>query len=236
MQIDTAFESRRLAEEYRARTDGELLELAADFADLTEPAQQALRQEMQIRRLGDPTAPRAASEVQQSHSIARKNFDLLAGPLANSYVVPSDPAEHDDQEDDSPRDYTWKTLLCECSEVTEAQQLSDALARAGIESWIEALPHYSIGIGNPRVLVAADQLDRAREIAARPIPQQLIDDSKDEVPDFTAPVCPKCGASDPVLESVNPSNSWQCEQCGAQWTDPAEVVEGKAVKSGEQPS
>jgi ribosomal protein L37AE/L43A len=42
-----------------------------------------------------------------------------------------------------------------------------------------------------------------------------------EVPDFEPPVCPKCGAEDPLLESVDPLNTWLCEICGEQWTDPA---------------
>src|ERR1700691_3621672 len=59
MHTDPANEWLRLAEEYRAKSDDELLELAADFGDLTESAQQALRQEMQSRKLGDPRAATA---------------------------------------------------------------------------------------------------------------------------------------------------------------------------------
>ena len=226
MQADPIFEWQRLTEHYRQMSEGELLALAGDFADLTETARQALRSEMRSRGLGDPETPETkvppASELQQSLSVPRKNFDMLAGPLANSYVVPSDPAEQDqedNQEDNSPVDYTWKTLLCECNEVAEAEQLSDVLARAGIQNWIEGLPGYSIGIGNPRVLVAADQLDQARAIAARPIPPEIVAESETKVPEFTPPSCPKCGAEDPVLEGVDPANTWRCEQCGEQWTE-----------------
>lgn len=218
MLSDPVSEWQRLAAHYRELSDVELRELAADFTDLTESAQQALRSEMQSRGLGDPQAPRTASEVQQSWSVARKNFDLLAGPLVNSYIVPSDPEEHD-HEDGSPRDYTWKTLLCVCNEVAEAQQLSEALRQAGIESWIEAMPKQSIGLGNPRVMVAADQLDQARAVAARPIPPEIIEETETKIPDFEPPLCPKCGAADPVLESVDPANTWLCKQCGQRWTD-----------------
>jgi hypothetical protein len=227
MQSDPILEMQRLAAHYRELSDNELRDLAVEFADLTETAQQALRTEMQSRGLRGLEAPKTgappANEIQQSQSIPRKNFDLLAGPLANSYVVPSDPSEQnkeDSEEDNSRIDYTWKTLLCECNEVTDARQLSEALKRAGIQNWIEALPGYSIGIGSPRVLVAADQLDQARAVAAQPIPRQIVEDAQTEIPDYQPPTCPKCGAPDPILEGVDPTNSWQCEQCGQHWVDP----------------
>ncbi len=235
MQIDPVQEWQRLTAEYRQRYDNELLELALDYADLTETARQALRQEMRSRGLRDPEAPEAglasASELQQSRSIPRKNFDPVAGPLANSYVVPSDPmepGEENNQENDAEAGYTWKTLLCECNEIAEAKQLSTVLTRAKIDNWIEWPPGYSSGIGNPRVLVAADQLDQARIIAAQPVPQEVVEESKQEVPEFVEPKCPKCGSDDVVLESVDPENNWRCEQCDAEWTDasPETAAEG----------
>ncbi len=72
---------------------------------------------------------------------------------------------------------------------------------------------------NPRILVAADQLEQACDILSRPIPQAIVEESKAEVPEFETPVCPKCGAEDPVLENADPVNSWLCEDCGNQWTD-----------------
>ena len=43
-----------------------------------------------------------------------------------------------------------------------------------------------------------------------------------KMPEFEAPKCPKCGAEDPVLESVEPTNTWLCEACGKRWTEPAQ--------------
>lgn len=241
MQVDPILEWNRLTESYRGMNDDELRDLAADYANLTVTAQQVLRSEMQSRRLGGPQAvstaneslnartqpangqPRVARRAPQalrSRSVARKNYDLLAGPSANSYVVPTDPKE-DGPADDSPCDYTWKTMLCECGDVTEARQLSIALARAGIECWIEAMPPHSIGTGNPRVLVAADQLDQARAIATQPIPQDVVTEATMTTPDFTSPQCPMCGAKDPILEGLDPQNTWRCEQCGHEWTETA---------------
>jgi len=243
MQTDPVLEWQRLTVEYRQMSAEELFELARDYADLTETAQQVLRSEMRSRGLDDPAAPEAgfpsASELQQSRSVPRKNFDLLAGPLANSYVVPTDPAEQDkedSQEDDSPADYTWKTLLCECNEPIEARHISAVLTKAGIDNWVEWIPGYGIGIGNPRVLVAADQLDRAREIAARPIPQEIIEESNEEVPEFVEPKCPKCGSDDVVLEGVDQENRWRCEECETEWSDVAEGGDGGAGSTDISPS
>jgi ribosomal protein L37AE/L43A len=228
MQIDPAFEFRRLAEEYRAKTDDELTELAADFADLTEPAQQALRQEMQSRRLGDPTSPNIAHQTETALQITPNHSAAISD--ADDYTDPDPP----DDDTTGPRDFTWKTVLCECEEWKQAWQLGEALRRAGIENWLQRAREF--GLRYSRVLVAVDQLERARAIADQPIPKDIVDESEIQIPDYTPPVCPKCGASDPVLESVDPQNTWRCEQCGAQWADPAEVIEEKAVKSDNLPT
>ena len=211
MQGDPAEDWRRLTGLYSEMGDDELRELAADFVDLTETARQVLRDEMKKRGLDEP---RAAAE-------APKNSDRLTAPRWDPGVnLPN--AAGPNLESDLPHDYTWKTLLCECEERERAWQISEALRQAGIENWIEGpRSRYSLGLSNPRVMVAADQLNEAREIATRPIPQEIIDQSKIEMPDFEPPACPDCGAGDPVLEGVDPFNTWRCETCGEQWTESA---------------
>jgi hypothetical protein len=217
MQVNPAEDWQRLTEHYREISDEELQELAADFVDLTETAQQVLRNEMRNRGLPEP---RDAGET-------RTNSDRFAAPRWASFVDPDAGAIESsapgvNEEDDLPREYSWKTTLCECDELEQAWQIYEVLKRAGIESWVERPgSRYSLGISYPRVLVAADQLDEAREIAARPIQQEIVDELRQEPPEFEPPKCPKCGAEDPVLESVEPANAWLCEACGKQWTEPA---------------
>jgi hypothetical protein len=217
MQVNPLEEWQRLSELYREKSEEELRELADDVVDLTETAQQVLRDEMRKRGMRDPAA----------HPIVRNHADGQAGVSMSSATVHWEPqnypgdSEADHENTDLPHEYTWKTQLCQCDDRAEARQLAEALRRAGIESWIEQPgSRYSFGIGNPRVLVAADQLDQARSIAAQPIPQEIIDQSKMALPEFESPACPQCGAKDPVLEEVDPSNSWRCEACGKQWTEP----------------
>ena len=234
MQDDPVRFWQELTENYRRMSDGELRELSARPEELTEVAQQVLRDEMRLRRLDRSQTP---AEGVRTTGAPRKNYDLLAGPLPNSSLVDEDPEDAEETEDEQPATgYTWKTQLCECSNVQQARQISAALLRAGIESWIEAMPSYAIALGNPRVLVAADQLEEARAIAQRPIPQDIIEESQVEVPEYVVPVCPRCGAHDPILESADPVNTWSCEACGAEWSDTEptsteEADEGKSSTS-----
>jgi len=200
---DTNADWQSLTKLYGEMGDEELLELDAQLADLTQVAQQVLRDEMRKRGL---SRPRPADN-------APKPFD---------HAVDSQLGESESDQSDLPHEYTWKTLLCECSDLEQATPIRMALRQAGIQSWIDGQGYrISMDMLNPRILVAADQLEQARQLIAQPIPQAIVEESKMEVPEFEFPVCPKCGAEDPVLESAEPVNSWLCEECGNQWTESA---------------
>jgi hypothetical protein len=197
-----ADEWKALTENYRSMSDGQLCELAADFTDLTPTAQQVLRDELKLRKLGDPLSPDWARSAAQT-----PDADGAAG-------------------DQRPVEYTWKTLLRECDSPEEAWQISEVLRRAGIESWREGPGRYSpyrdLDLRGSRVLVAADQLEEAKAIVSHPIPPEIVEASQPTDEDiYELPVCPKCGAADPVLEAVDPVNKWLCESCGAEWADEA---------------
>jgi hypothetical protein len=221
MQINPAEEWQRLTEHYREMLDGELEELADSFGDLTETAQQVLRNELKNRGLDEPGAKKAAARY--------------AAPAAASRLAGQADKSNGDEEGDSPKDFSWKTLLCECNTSEEAYQLKQVLQRAGIESWVEqpGSSSYSFGMSSgPRVVVAADQLDHAIEVANQPIPQEIVEESKIEVPEYVPPTCPKCGAEDPVLESAEPTNSWLCEACGEQWSELEAEPDGDSEGAG----
>jgi ribosomal protein S27E len=221
MQTDPMLEWRRLTDYYRELSDEQLQELAADFADLTEVAQQVFQSEMRSRGLPPPQAPGAAEKSAAGASTA--TGIAQTGSRNGRQVAPLSEAD-DALATDGPREYTWKTLLCECNDREQAWQLCEMLRRAGVDSWIEGpglySPHAEMDVTNPRVLVAADQLDQARMVAASPIPQEVVDESRMTMPEFVTPTCPGCGAADPALEGVKLVNSWRCEVCGRRWTDP----------------
>jgi hypothetical protein len=213
MQIDPVQEWRRLAEHYRGLNDGQLQELALDFADLTETAQQTLRDELRLRRLPLPGSSPQTTAARQA-PVASRPLEPARDEFENG--------EDSEEGRGEPHEYTWKTALCECEELDRVWQLREMLRRAGIDSWYEADSLY------PRILVAADQLEDARIVIARPVPQDIIDESHQPPPeDYEMPRCPACRAEDPVLEDTEPVNTWRCEACGRQWSDPAPAGEAK---------
>lgn len=223
MQNDPLVEWQKLCDTYSKMYDEELLQLAADSDDLTEQARQALGEEMKKRGL----------ELERSVGIRpRPSEPVLARTALAIGTDPDAPQVDQDapesgEEGEAPREYTWKTALCGCESQEEAWQINEVLRRAGVESWIvrpgarQAVVWDERMVGNIQVQVAADQLDEARAIIANPIPQEIVELSTLQVPEFEAPVCPKCGAADPILEGVDPVNSWLCEACEHEWTEAA---------------
>ena len=228
MQNDPAQEWQRLTRLYGEMSDEELENLAASFSDLTEFAQPILREEMRKRGLADAIASSASKATTASGAPPATGFDErmpMFGGWTRGLGEPSSESVEDSSDQpagEEPHEYTWKTLLCECGEQERAWQISEMLRRAGIESWTDApRGSASLDMRSVQVFVAADQLDEAKQILLQPIPQEIIDQSKIKVEDFVPPTCPKCGAEDPLLESVEPTNAWRCENCGAQWSDSA---------------
>jgi hypothetical protein len=83
------------------------------------------------------------------------------------------------EESDLPVEYTWKTPLCECEDREEAWQIQEVLRQAGIESWLDR-PGYYVApeIGNPGLWLPPINLRSACEILAKPIPQEIVEQSK----------------------------------------------------------
>jgi len=203
MQRNPIVEWQDLTQLYAEMGDEELLDLDADLRDLTEVAQQVLSSEMQKRGLkrlpAPPTAPPKRRDV--------------ASPAAEAEARDSQSA--------------CLVLLCECNDWTEGWQLHVLLQDAGIESYIQNDASYYVKPetirtpGSVRVMVEAAQIAGAIEVRDRSLPNLNGGQSQGANPEYKLPVCPACGAGDPVLEGVDPVNSWSCEACGARWTDSA---------------
>ena len=221
MQSDPAEEWRRLSSLYGEMGDIEIQELANQINDLTPTAQNVLRDELKKRGVtGQPHTPRLSTRQQPgSAEIHWQQENDTAG----------DP-DLDQSEEEQSIDYTWKVGLCRCESLEEAAARSEMLRRAGIDSWIQrsgsrfVVPWLELGVGDIQINVGADQLEQARLILDQPIPQEIIDQLREEAaaPEYELPTCPECGAPDPVLESVEPSNNWLCESCDHTWSDPVE--------------
>src|SRR5579863_2155635 len=234
MEIDRGDEWQRLYTHYGAMYDDELLRLAADFANLTEIAQQVLRDEMRKRALPDPATHDSAKKEGAGQRYGGK-WEQPRDWTSEAALADAEAAALErrglleDEPDAVTHKYTWKTLLCDCVDYEHAWQLHEALRQAGIESWIE--PNLRLHRDTPRqVMVAADELERAGQIASQPIPPDVVEESKslwDEMPEYESPKCPKCGAAEPVLVGTEPGNAWACHTCGHDWEELAEAPEKK---------
>jgi hypothetical protein len=204
MQPNPLEEWQRLATLYREMGDIEIRELAASIGDLTDTAQQVLREELKNRGLPETPPP--------IRNVVSSNY-----PNDLQWDSADDAPEQADLDDgEGSHEYTWKTPLCDCDTSKEAWRLVLALRQAGIDSWVER-PQSA-----PRVTVAADQLESARVIAAQPISRDIVDEINEEVPVYQPPTCPRCGAADPTLESAALTNLWHCESCGNDWAEDVE--------------
>lgn len=220
MQTDPIAELQRITAVYRGMYDDELINLAADIEDLTDIARQALDLELRTRGLGDIANP--ALGQRPPEPMRERRATLLGNQGGASQIVPDHRANYDRYS--GTIEYTWKTSLCACETLEQANELADRLKLAGIDSWIED-PHLMARFNvfenlRLRVLVPADQLEQARVVAADPRAREVPEGvSEPPPPDFLMPVCPRCGAKDPALEEATPFNSWRCEACGNQWTE-----------------
>lgn len=208
--MDPNKEWQRLTAHYAGMGDEELLELSEAYQSLTEVAQGVLRDELRNRKL-PPPGENASGEKQDA---AEKLRRLQA--LSNSA------GDEDGVEDaNAGREYTWKVTLREFASAEEAWMANEALKEAGIESWLH-VPRNAMDPTIPRVQVGADDLERAAEVLAKPIPEEIRSAATAEVEDFAPPECPRCHDADPLLESCDPVNQWSCEACGHIWRE--EVV------------
>ena len=192
--IVDAEQYRELAARYREYGDIELQELAADAADLTEAAQQALMAEMQSRKL--------SPKVKEAPKRERPTLDGPDMPSLRDFA-PLAPAE----------------CVWEFPHVEDAAAASRALAAQGIESVVIPAGSTVGDMRPPRLVVGPADVEHADLILSRPIAAKFFDESADK-DTYVEPVCPACSAPEPLLEAVEPANQWLCEACGHIWIDP----------------
>jgi hypothetical protein len=216
-RLEPAKEWQRLTRLYSEKGDEELQALSYESGDLTDIAQQVLRDELKRRSLPEPEAAISAASAEggKRSEIRDDSFDdSIDNPMLSEET-------EEEQGDEPPSGYTWKVVLCECNAREDAADVMAMLEQAGIRSWYEgqdgATSWASYG---SRVLIAADDVKRAQAVMQKPIPQEIRDQNRTKVPDFVAPNCSQCGDLDPLLVSVEPSNTWLCEVCGHRWSEP----------------
>jgi hypothetical protein len=142
MQANPMEEWRRLTTLYSEMGDVEIRDLAAQINDLTESAQQILRDEMKRRGITDSR--------QTVRSFEGDSLGVHWDGTEDSDLDPDG-----DASEGEAREYTWKTGLCRCDSIDEAAQRGEMLRRAGVESWVQrpgsrfVVPWLEIGAGDP---------------------------------------------------------------------------------------
>ena len=190
---DPVEEWQRLSALYSEMGDGELLELKDALSDLTDGAQTILRDELKKRQLWDVASPMKAQPGEPGRKTERASHeDLLLGGV-------------------TVREYDT---------LNEAKLASYVLQLAGIQA-VEMEGHASFDLRLPSVRVRPDDAERANAILAQPIPPQIRAEHEAalNMPDFEAPVCPRCNTDEVLLEAFEPNNQWVCDHCGHRWED-----------------
>ena len=223
--MDAAKEWQRLQARYAGMGDQELKELGDDYSSLTEMAQQILRDELRKRNLPDPaTASEVAQKTSSGDPRTSGNWERLHSLTPDGLRDADSPVDAESDEANEGegasgyRAYTWKTRLQTFATAEDAWMANEVLKQSGIESWLQ-VPRSAMDPTVPMIQVAADDLERAAAVLAKPIPEEIRSAANANVEDFELPRCPRCGAEDPLLEATDPVNQWSCEACGHTWKD-----------------
>jgi len=190
-----ADEWRHLTALYAEMGDTELLELKASLGDLTEMAQGVLRDEMKKRELWDLPLPQKASPNKGAAKPHSLDDLRLAGVVVGEYDT-----------------------------VNEANLAEYVLDLSGIQA---VVVNNTFDLTLPSLRVAPDDAERAKVLLAQPISASVRADyeATRHLADFEIPGCPHCRCEEVLLEEVEPSNQWLCEECGHRWADAVPLIE-----------
>jgi len=186
-------EYQRLGDLYRDLSDSELLGLMQDRQSLTEIAQDVLRAEVSARRL---EIPAKSSSVKAPEEQMEPLF-----PFPGSFAALSS------------EDCVW-----EFANEEDAKAAGAMISAAGVYYDLLLPGSRRFDMRAPRLAVLPEDVERAREILSQPIPEEFRQQASTPE-DFVTPACPQCRAADPLLETIEPGNTWHCEACGHVWEE-----------------
>ena len=224
--LNPAAEWMRLSEHYRQLTDDELLALGRQISEMTELAQQILRQEMSQRKLKlEPNEP--AEEPTEGQ------FEASA-PASQSIDGVSDPDTAS-----APDIYAQDRELVEICTVwsqSDALQVQRLLDTAGIPFFMGKEKATGVDAvtsnfaGGVTVQVMRIGLPWAGQALQHYTPTNDPDKGKNEELDDAEIRCPKCRSTEVVLdhlvtesadgtEKSSSKYEWTCDSCGYHWQD-----------------
>jgi hypothetical protein len=211
----------KAAAAYANMSNRELLNIAQGYDNLSEARQHELRAEFAARGLEPPLL---------------EGGQLEGGQVDREQGEPDLPLVEDE--------VSGFVTVARYRDMPEAFVARSVLEAAGIacmlrdENTVRMDWLWSNLIGGMRLQVAGKDEAAARELLSQPIPQNF---GVDAGPDFTQPVCPRCGSLDVVnddrdrkikaaailvlsfpVPAAARENVWQCNTCGCKWVDDGE--------------
>jgi DNA-directed RNA polymerase subunit M/transcription elongation factor TFIIS len=237
--LDGGAEWRRLSEHYGRMSDGELVGLARKKSELTEVAQEALANEMSVRRLKVPpevpAAPPPSRTVQQRAVVP-------VSPESDSPDSDSSDSADDDSAYDEDRQLITISTVWSVADALRLQQLLDG---AGIPFFmgpemateIDAVTtNFANGVD---VKIMNVGLPWARQVLQDYFPKDEPESERREREEEIKEVpvrCPKCHSTEvvfddlvgepPTTEQNSPQQfEWSCDSCGHHWKDDGIVRE-----------
>jgi ribosomal protein S27E len=192
--IGDAAQYQELVTLYSSYGDGELIALGRGMADLTEIAQEALKGELTRRGLKiAPSSRPVEARVPTDEDLADMRTYAESAPDECIFDFQSEEA---------------------------ASAAYYALTREGINAIVVSPKNAKSDNHGPRVVVTPKDAARAAAIFSQLSTGKLTEEPLEATDaEFVVPRCPACGSEETVLESVDPVNNWQCEDCGHTWLE-----------------
>ncbi len=235
-KLDPEQERRRLAEFYAGQLDGELEKVAGEAYDLSQPARELLKGELQKRGLNVSLAEHAPVPVKKAPEPGDPDEEgSLDAELPE--VEMTEPPAADDIHESEIRDGVEVVAIRKFRDLPEALLAKGSLESAGIEcaladdNLVRMDWFISNAIGGMRLLVKAEDAAEAEQILSQPIPEHL---DVSGVGDVEQPKCPKCGSLDIGFRESQPAaylsmllnvpipfrkRAWRCHSCDVEWED-----------------
>jgi hypothetical protein len=186
---------RELVALYGSYGDSELVGLGRGMADLTETAQQALKEEIARRGLTVTPAPKpAAPEILDEDDLAHLRAYAASAPPECTF---------------------------EFEDGHGATAAYLALTEEDIAAVVISGENAALDLRGPRVVVAPQDAERAAEILSLLVNDRFTQETGVVDEDFALPRCPACGMEEAMLESVEPTNQWRCAACDHLWLEEA---------------
>jgi hypothetical protein len=172
--------------------DDELIAQGRAMGDLTETAQEVLKGELARRRL-------SVAPAEKTPIVDTVLDDELSLPPGFAWMAP-------------------ERCIKEFAESEDALAAMEMLRAEGIACEVILPRGGYLDMGAPRLAVAPADSERAATLLSVPIPEEFraLVRTRDQ---FVVPTCQGCGAPDPLLEEIEPTNKWRCEVCDRVWID-----------------